>query len=102
MIAISRFQVDAASQTDFVSRAEAAVEHFRGCAGNTAAELVRNLDEPQLWAIVTHWENVGSYRRSFSGYEAKMVLVPLLSESIDEPGAYESPEDHGPNIPRVG
>ena len=37
----------------------------------------------------------------FGGFEAKMVLVPLLSEAIDEPSAYDAPEDVGENLPRA-
>ena len=41
--------------------------------------------------LVTRWANVGSYRRALQGYEAKVVVVPLLSEALDEPSAYEDP-----------
>ena len=69
-------------------------------SGLVSADLVRNLDEPDLWAIQTVWENVGSYRRAYNGYEAKMVLVTLMSEAIDEPSAYDRPDAVGDNIPR--
>ena len=78
-----------------------AAEFLAGCDGNLSAELVRNLDEPDLWCLVTTWRNVGSYRRSFNGYTAKVLLVPLLSEAIDEPGAYDRPDDVGENLPRA-
>lgn len=85
---------------DFQRRAEEAVGFFRGRIGCESAELLRNLDEPDLWTITTRWVDIGSYRRSFNGYDAKMVLVPLLSEAIDEPSAYASPELVGENLPR--
>ena len=59
--------------------------------GFLAADLERNLDEPDLWVLVTRWQNVGSYRRALQGYESKVVVVPLLSEALDEPSAYEDP-----------
>lgn len=102
MLAISRFRVSVGTQAEFASQAAAVVAHFEACGGNESAQLVRNLDEPELWAIVSHWENVGAYRRSFSGYEAKMLLMPLMNLAIDEPGAYDAADDLGPNIPRVG
>ena len=68
-----------------------------GCLG---VELVRNLDEPELWALVGRWESVGAYRRSFNGYEAKMLLTPLLASAVDEPTAYLPPEELGENQPR--
>lgn len=68
-----------------------------GCLG---IEVVRNLDDEGLWAVVSRWESVGAYRRSFSGYDAKMILTPLLSQAIDEPSAYLPPDEVGENIPR--
>ena len=64
--------------------------------------MVQNLDDPELWAIVSRWESVGDYRRSFNGYDAKMILTPLLSRAIDEPSAFLPPEELGENIPREG
>jgi hypothetical protein len=42
--------------------------------------------------LVTRWRDVGSYRRALQGDESKMTLVPLLSEALDEPSAYQDPE----------
>lgn len=100
MLAFSRFRVARQAEASFVERAEAAVAFFRFRPGNISADLVRNLDEPDLWAIQTTWENVGSYRRAYNGYEAKMVLVTLMSEAIDEPSAYDSADEVGFNLPR--
>ncbi len=100
MIAVSRFRVDAQGTDAFVGRANDAVNFFRTRAGNQSAELVRNLDDADLWAIVTTWDNVGSYRRSFNGFEAKVILMTLLSEAIDEPSAYAAPDVVGVNRPR--
>ncbi|MFT4294442.1 MAG: antibiotic biosynthesis monooxygenase family protein [Micropruina sp.] len=100
MLAINRFRVADADQTSFLAMTEQALEFLAGCAGNLDAELVRNLDEPDLWCLVTRWRTVGDYRRSFNGYTAKLVLVPLLSAAIDEPGAYDRPAEVGENLPR--
>lgn len=99
MFAISRFKV-ITEVASFRARAEAAARFFAGRPGCLGADLLQNLDEPELWAIVTRWQNVGSYRRAFGGYDAKMVLVPLLSEAIDEPSAYDHPDEVGLNVPR--
>ena len=88
MLVVSRFRVPDGTG-GFVEAATAAVERFRASAGCQGAELVQNLDEPQLWALVSTWADVGSYRRAFNGTEAKLVLIPLLSLAIDEPSAYE-------------
>jgi len=99
MIAISRFQVPA-DDAGFAEAAAAAVARFAASAGCEGADLVRNLDEPDLWAIVSRWADVGSYRRAFNGTEAKLVLIPLLSRAVDEPSAYAEPSSVGENEPR--
>ena len=98
MIAVSRFRVS--DEAGFVPRAQAAADFFAGRPGCRTAELVRNLDESDLWALVSRWADVGSYRRAFNGYDAKLVLVPLLSEALDEPSAYAAPDAVGVNRPR--
>lgn len=100
MLAFSRFRVPAEVVPDFTLRARAAVDFFATRPGCLSADLLRNLDDPGLWTITTRWADVGSYRRSFNGYEAKVGLVPLLSEAIDEPSAYAEPASVGENRPR--
>ena len=100
MLAISRFRVPPERTPLFVERARAASEFFRGRPGCQGVDVVQNLDDAELWSIVTRWSDVGSYRRSFNGNDAKMVLVPLLSEAIDEPSAYDEPRHVGVNVPR--
>ena len=97
MLAISRFQ---ASDPSFQAGAQAVVAHFAASAGCLDARLLQNLDEPELWAIVSDWADVGSYRRAFNGTPAKLLLVPLLSQAIDEPSAYADAAEVGENRPR--
>lgn len=85
---------------DFQRAGRAAAERFRRSDGCLSAELVANLDDPELWALVSHWNDVGSYRRAFSGTSAKLVLLPLLALAIDEPSAYDDPQQVGENVPR--
>ena len=63
---------------------------------SAAGHVARNLDEPDLWLLTTTWTNVGSYRRALSSYDVKVAAVPLLSQAIDEPSAYEAVE---PDVP---
>jgi hypothetical protein len=86
---ITRFRV--VDPDGFADRIDAALAVLRARTGFLAADLERNIDDPELWALVTRWENVGSYRRALQGYESKVVVVPLLSEAVDEPSAYEDP-----------
>lgn len=100
MLAVTRFKVEARDEANFRALAEAASEFYRTRDGNLDAEVVRSLDDPSLWALVSRWRDVGSYRRSYSGYDAKMILTPLLYLAIDEPGAFDAPDAVGGNQPR--
>lgn len=86
---ITRFRVRDADA--FTDRVGAAVSVLSAREGFLAADLERNLDAEDLWVLVTRWRDVGSYRRALQGHESKVVAVPLLSEALDEPSAYEDP-----------
>ena len=89
MLAIARFTTPLAEATDFEAQLSVALEAFSACAGFVSGEFGQNLDDSTLWSLVTHWENVGSYRRALSNLNVKMNAIPLLARAIDEPGAYE-------------
>jgi hypothetical protein len=90
---VIRFRVAEAGQGEFGERLAAAVEVLSRQKGFVAARTGWNVDDPELLALSMEWVNVGSYRRALSPYEVKMVAVPLLSEAIDEPTAYEVFQD---------
>lgn len=100
MIAINRFQVAEAESAQFLVDGEQVAAFFRGRDGCQGAELVRSLDDPTLWALVSTWIDVGSYRRAFTGFDAKMLLTPFLSRALDEPSAFAPVDDVGTNHPR--
>jgi len=101
VIVLNRFHVPDADTDTFLAQARAAVAVLAERTGFVSADLARNLDEPTLWTITSRWQNVGSYRRALSGYESKMVVVPLLSLAIDEPSAYDDVDLVGQNHPRT-
>ncbi len=90
MFAVNRFRD---GRPEFEAEARPVLEFWRGREGCEWMELVRNLDDPELWALISRWRDVGSYRRSFNGFEAKMILTPLLLRAVDEPSAYLAPGD---------
>lgn len=96
MIVVNRFRAG----PGFDAQLEPVVAILRGKPGFVDAEVGQNLDDPELWVLVTRWQNVGSYRRALGGYESKAVVVPLLSQAIDEPTAYAAPAEVGDNRPR--
>ena len=90
MFVVIRFRVGEGEQTEFAQQVRAAVDVLAKQKGFVSAQVGRNLDDPELLALNMEWENVGSYRRALSPYEAKLTAVPLLSRAIDEPTAYEN------------
>ncbi len=91
MLAIARFSTPLAQAAEFEAQLSVALDAFSACAGFVSGEFGQNLDDTTLWSLVTHWENVGSYRRALSNLNVKMNAIPLLARAIDEPGAYEQP-----------
>jgi len=89
MLAIARFSFTLADAARFELELATALEAFSACKGYVSGEFGQNLDDPSLWSLVTHWENVGSYRRALSNNDVKMNAIPILAQAIDEPGAYE-------------
>jgi len=56
--------------------------------GYLAGEFGRSADDPSLWALVTRWDGVGSYRRALSAAEVKITGAPVWVHALDEPGVY--------------
>lgn len=100
MIVINRFRVPEQERPEFEHRMQAAIDVLAAQPGNLSIELVLNLDDPELFALVSRWEQVGNYRRALSRYDSKLTVVPLLSLAIDEPSAYAEPDQVGTNRPR--
>ncbi|WP_405057399.1 antibiotic biosynthesis monooxygenase [Kribbella sp. NBC_01505] len=89
MFVVIRFRVPETEQGEFAVRLDAAVEVLSRQKGFVAARTGRNVDDPELLALNLEFVNIGSYRRALSPYDVKLTAVPLLSQAIDEPTAYE-------------
>lgn len=96
MLVVTRFRVPGASP-EAAAELRAGLERARDILaskpGLVSAEVGRNLDEPDLWVLMTRWTNVGSYRRAIGSYEGKMHVQPLMVHALDEPSAYEVLEE---------
>jgi heme oxygenase (mycobilin-producing) len=90
MLVLNRFVVPLETQDGFVARAHAALAALADRPGYLTGRLTRALDDPVHWTLVTEWESVGAYRRALGGFDVKVHATPLLSESIDEPSAFET------------
>jgi quinol monooxygenase YgiN len=56
--------------------------------GFLGGDLGRAADDPDLWALVTRWDGVGSYRRALSNADVKITGAPVWVHALDEPGVY--------------
>ncbi|MFE9692945.1 antibiotic biosynthesis monooxygenase family protein [Micromonospora sp. NPDC005806] len=90
MLVTNRFVVDTEVAPDFTERAHAALAALAARPGYLRGELLRALDDPTNWCLLTEWESVGAYRRALGGFDVKVTAVPLLAQSVDEPSAYET------------
>ena len=101
MLVVNRFRVPDSDAASFRADLATAVGALRDNAGFVGSDAGRNVDDPTLWALVTRWRDVGSYRRALSSYDVKLHAVPLLSRAIDEPSAFEDLDgDLNESIPR--
>ncbi|MFY9914031.1 MAG: antibiotic biosynthesis monooxygenase family protein [Nocardioidaceae bacterium] len=89
MLVISRFRYDDDLADRATSELETCLEALGRQAGFVDGSVGRAMDDPTLWVLTTSWRDVGSYRRALSSYEIKATVVPLLSNAVDEPSAYE-------------
>jgi heme oxygenase (mycobilin-producing) len=90
MLVLNRFVVPPDGREGFAERAHAALAALADRPGYRSGRLTRALDDPAYWTLVTEWESVGAYRRALGGFDVKVHATPLLSESVDEPSAYET------------
>jgi hypothetical protein len=88
---VAVFAVTRLRAGDGAALAAAATELLAALAGRPGfrdGELGRSADDPTLWALVTRWDGVGSYRRALSAFEVKIAGAPVWVHALDEPGAY--------------
>ncbi|MEI9907103.1 MAG: antibiotic biosynthesis monooxygenase [Actinomycetota bacterium] len=55
MLAITRFSVPTASSQDFLVQIQQAHEVLSQCAGFKQGEFGQNVDDPNLWVLMTQW-----------------------------------------------
>lgn len=79
-----------------MDRARVALAALAARPGYRGGRVGRAVDAPSSWLITTEWDDMGSYRRSLSGYDVKIAATPLLAQAIGEPSAYEVLYDDGP------
>ena len=89
VLVVNRFRVPDDGAETFRADLERAHRTLAGCDGFLDGRIGRNVDDPELWVLVTTWDGPGAYRRALSSYDVKLHAVPVLGRAVDEPGAYE-------------
>lgn len=95
VLVVNRFRVDDGESEAFRGDVERAHALLAARPGYVEGTVGRNVDDPGLWVLSTRWVDVGSYRRALSAYDVKLGAVPLLSQAVDEPSAYEVVDPSG-------
>jgi heme oxygenase (mycobilin-producing) len=90
VLVTNRFVVDTEVAPEFTEQAHAALAALAARPGYLRGELMRALDDPTHWCLLTEWESVGAYRRALGDFDVKVTAVPVLARSVDEPSAYET------------
>ncbi|MGY2085802.1 antibiotic biosynthesis monooxygenase family protein [Blastococcus sp. SYSU DS0539] len=88
MFAVTRLRVTAADAPGLADEVTRLLAALAGRPGFRDGELGRSADDPGLWALVTRWDGVGSYRRALSAAEVKIAGAPVWVHAVDEPGVY--------------
>jgi Antibiotic biosynthesis monooxygenase len=89
VLVVSRFRVPGDAAETFRADLERALSTLAACGGYLTGRIGRNVDDDELWVLVTTWDGPGPYRRALSSYDVKLHAVPVLGQAVDEPGAYE-------------
>jgi hypothetical protein len=92
MLVVMRFDAKSSSPSEAESlqeRQKSLVQALSGAQGFRNATLGRSPDDPGQWVIVTRWVGVGSFRRGLSGFDVKLALGALASESVDTTSVFE-------------
>jgi hypothetical protein len=88
MFALTRLRVPPAAAAELDPLVPVLLAALAARPGFLGGEVGRAADDPQLWALLTRWDGVGSYRRALSAPEVKIAGAPVWVHAVDEPGVY--------------
>ncbi|MEZ5184353.1 MAG: hypothetical protein R2720_01280 [Candidatus Nanopelagicales bacterium] len=73
----------------FLTLARGLLEALARADGFVSGHIGRSPDEPQIWLMATTWRDVGSMRRGFGSFDAKVAAAPVMVSAIDRVSAFE-------------
>jgi len=74
---------------EFLDPARELLEVLAGADGFLSGQVARSPDDPEVWIINTQWRDVGSMRRGFGSFDAKVAAAPVMVSAADRVSAYE-------------
>ena len=74
---------------EFLPLARALLEALAAADGFEQGQVGRSPDEPDVWLLVTRWRDVGSMRRGFGTFDAKVAAAPVMHSAVDRVSAFE-------------
>ena len=86
MIVVTEHRADEA----FLPAARELLEVLSRAAGFRTGQIGRSPDEPDTWVLVTQWADVGSMRRGFGSFDAKVAAAPVMLSAADRVSAFET------------
>jgi hypothetical protein len=89
VLLVCRFTVPETDVPAFTERATRALELLTARPGCRGGQVARSLDEPEVFVLTVEFDSVVAYRRALSPFEVREHVVPLLSEAVAEPAAFE-------------
>ena len=93
MFAVTRLRVPETGAADLAAAVGELLAALAARPGFVDGEFGRSTEDGDLWALVTRWDGVGSYRRGLSAAEVKIAGAPVWLHAVDEPGVYVAAED---------
>ena len=90
---MTRLRVSPADAAGLAAAVDVLLAALAARPGFRDGELGRCTDDDDLWALVTRWDGVGSYRRALSAAEVKLAGAPVWVHALDEPGVYLPEEE---------
>jgi quinol monooxygenase YgiN len=82
---------------EFLPLARSLLQALAAAEGFESGQVGRSPDEPDVWLLVTSWRDVGSMRRGFGTFDAKVAAAPVMHTAADRVSAFEVLLEAGPD-----
>ncbi|MGY1616691.1 antibiotic biosynthesis monooxygenase family protein [Geodermatophilus sp. SYSU D00691] len=88
MFAVTRLRVPDDGAGELATALDGLLAALGARPGFLGGEVGRSTEDAALWALLTRWDGVGSYRRALSAADVKIAGAPVWVHALDEPGVY--------------